>query len=73
MSKNEENTVQNNTTDRRFELMIEGKLSMIGYVMPDETPSFSPTPKCLRNSRAGALPHAWRKPLWNLLKAKGWR
>jgi len=37
MSKNEENTVRNNTADRRFELMIEGKLSMIEYVMPTET------------------------------------
>ncbi len=37
MSKNVENTVRNNTDDRRFELMIEGKLSMIEYVMPTET------------------------------------
>ncbi|MDZ7362002.1 MAG: N-acetyltransferase [candidate division KSB1 bacterium] len=36
MSKNQENTVRNNTADRRFELMIEGKLSMIEYLMADE-------------------------------------
>ncbi len=36
MNKNDENIVRNNTVDRRFELMIEGKLSIIGYDMPDE-------------------------------------
>ena len=36
MSKDQENTVHNNTADRRFELMIEGKLSMIGYIMAEE-------------------------------------
>jgi len=36
MSKNEENTVRNNTADHQFELMIEGELSMLGYVMADE-------------------------------------
>ncbi len=36
MSKNQENTVRNNTDDRQFELMIDGKLSMIGYVMQGE-------------------------------------
>lgn len=36
MSMDQENTVRNNTADRRFELMIEGKLSMIGYMMADE-------------------------------------
>lgn len=36
MRANMENTVRNNTADHRFEMMIEGKLSMIGYDMPDE-------------------------------------
>lgn len=36
MSKNQENTVHNNTADRRFELMIDGKLSMIEYLMADQ-------------------------------------
>ncbi|MCG3118690.1 MAG: hypothetical protein ALAOOOJD_00944 [bacterium] len=36
MSQNQENTVRNNTVDQRFEMMIDGKLSMIGYEMPNE-------------------------------------
>lgn len=36
MSRNQENTVRNNTADRQFELMVDGKLSVIAYVMPDE-------------------------------------
>lgn len=36
MSMNQENTVRNNTADRRFELMIDGKLSMIEYLMADQ-------------------------------------
>ncbi len=36
MSANIENIVRNNTVDRRFEMMIDGKLSMIGYEMPNE-------------------------------------
>ena len=36
MNKNEENTVRNSTADRQFELMIDGKLSVIAYDVPDE-------------------------------------
>ena len=36
MNINVENTVRHNTDDRQFELMIDGKLSVIAYIMPDE-------------------------------------
>jgi hypothetical protein len=36
MNTNVENTVRNNTDDRQFELVIDGKLSVIAYIKPDE-------------------------------------
>ncbi|MGH7599384.1 MAG: GNAT family N-acetyltransferase [bacterium] len=73
MSNNQENTVRKNTDDRRFELMIEGKLSMIGYDMPDENNIIFTHTEVPEELEGRALPHVWQKLLWNLPKARGWR